>query len=123
MSNRKIPKANKYNAKKTDMDGITFDSKKEARRYIELKNLLSAGVISNLKLQPEFPLVVGVTPVKIRSRGYPNGRRVKYVADFQYISTDTGELVVEDVKGMDTSTSRLKRALVEAIYDVQVRVI
>lgn len=110
---------NKYNAKPTTVDGIRFASQKEARRYTELMLLASAGEISDLTLQPVFHLRCGGIPVLIRSKGYPNGRRAKYVADFSYIDR-AGSWIVEDTKGADTPVSRLKRALVEAEYNVQV---
>jgi hypothetical protein len=49
---------NKYHARKTELDGYIFDSKAEARRYSELKLLEVAGKISNLQLQPKYPIVV-----------------------------------------------------------------
>ena len=96
---------NKYNAKKTVIDGITFDSKKEAARYSELVLLEKSGHISNLRLQPEFPLMV-------------NGTKIgKYVADFSYL-TKSGNRVIEDVKSKATITSvyRLKKKILET-YD------
>ena len=114
---------NKYKAKRTTVDNITFDSMKEAERYEQLKLLESNGIIHNLELQPAFAIVIDGEPVKIRSKGFPNGRSVKYIADFQYILHRDNSVVVEDVKGMDTPLSRLKRALVESIYGVRVRVV
>lgn len=111
----------KYHARPVWIDGIRFASKREGQRYEELKLLARSGEIRDLELQPRFPIVVGDTPVKIRSAGYPNGRRVSYVADFKYRQGDRE--VVEDVKGMDTPVSQLKRALVEAVYGVNVRVV
>lgn len=114
---------NKYRAKKTVVDGITFDSKKEAERYSYLKQLRAAGAISDLCLQPKFPFIINGEPVRIRSAGFPNGRAVKYVADFAYFDNGTQQRVIEDVKGMDTPVSRLKRALVESLYGFQVRLV
>lgn len=116
----------KYGAKPTVVDGVRFASKKEARRYSALKLMVAAGQIEALELQPRFPLVIHSTPVVIRSKGFPNGRPVAYIADFAYREFDAhgpGVRIVEDVKGMDTPVSRLKRALVEAIYGVRVRVL
>ena len=77
-------KANKFNAKKTAVDGHTFDSKAEASRYIELKMLKKAKKIDRLELQPTFSLHV-------------DGELIgKYRADFLYIDLSTGEEVVED---------------------------
>lgn len=115
-------RSGKYNAKPMSVDGIRFASKKEGERYIHLKIRESRGEISRLELQPAFPLVINDRPVLMRSAGFPNGRKAKYVADFSYLEGD-GVCVVEDVKGMDTPVSRLKRALVEAIYGIRVVVV
>jgi len=111
------PKANKYSAKRTVVDGVTFHSKKEAKRYQELRMLERARLIERLELQPEFPIVIHGTPVR-----YASGRAVVYRADFRYRDLEAGgRTIVEDVKGMDTPLSRLKRALVETIYGIKVR--
>ncbi len=119
-----MKRRNKYGAVKTTVDGITFDSKREARRYGELKLLEKVGTISNLKLQPAFKLACGPNPVLIRSNGYPNGRQATYRADFSYNCSDGH--VVEDVKGgaaTDTPVSRLKRAMMEAQHGVKVEIV
>ena len=65
---------NKYKAVKTTIDGITFDSKREAKRYTELKILEKAGYITHLELQPEYPITI-------------NGIKLcKYIADFRYFT-------------------------------------
>lgn len=94
----------KYNAKKTIVDGITFDSKKEAARYSQLKLLEKTGVIYNLELQPHFLL-----QDKFRYKG-KTFRKVEYVADFRY-TDKTGATVVEDVKGFKTDVYSLKKKL------------
>ncbi len=94
--------AHKYRAKPTIIDGIRFDSKKEAARYEGLRMLQLAGAISGLELQPRFDL----------HTQRPDGTTVKvgtYVADFTYVNMANGEIVTEDVKGMLTSMYRLKR--------------
>lgn len=121
-------KPNKYKALKECVDGITFDSRKEARRYRDLKLLEAAGEISNIELQPNYPLSIlqpngTYLDVKIRSAGYPNGRRASYTADFRYQDKRSGRQIVEDVKGMDTTASRLRRAVVEAIYGIEIGLI
>jgi len=139
-------RASKFGAKPTYVDGIRFASKKEARRYEALKLLERAGVIRDLERQPRFPIVINGEPVKIRSHGSPNGRAVYYVADFRYFDTRENARIVEDVKGIpkprpqlptadprlpskppgmgsDTDVARLKRALVESIYGIRVRII
>lgn len=114
-------RGNKYSAKKSVVDGIKFDSKREARRYSDLKLLQGAGQIHNLELQVKYPLMVreGVH-VKSRTERYPNGRKVSYLADFRYFDVKTGAEIVEDVKGFDTPASRIKRACVEAYYGIQI---
>lgn len=80
-------KASIYGNKRTEVDGIKFQSKKEAKRYGELKLLLKAGKIGLLRLQVPYELNPGGT------------HSYKYIADFVYRLTDTGAEVVEDVKG------------------------
>lgn len=92
----------KYNAKKTIVDDITFDSGKEASRYGDLMIMQRAGIISNLILQPPFDIVM--CGIKCGS----------YRADFLYV--EEGEAVVEDVKGFKTAMYRFKKKLVEAQY-------
>lgn len=94
----------KYNNKKIKLDGHTFDSKLEARRYQELKLLERAGKIKNLKLQPRFELIP-----TMRWKG-KTLRVTKYIADFSYID-DLGNIVVEDTKGFETDVYKLKRKL------------
>ena len=95
----------KYKAKKVIVDGITFDSKKEARRYQELKLMERAGVIKGLVLQPCFLLQ---DKFKYKDK---TERKIKYIADFKYLDTRTGKTVVEDVKGYKTDVYKLKRKL------------
>ena len=47
----------KYRNKKVEVDGILFDSKKEANRYMELKLLEKAGEITDLKRQVRYELI------------------------------------------------------------------
>jgi hypothetical protein len=110
------PRKNKYSAKRTEVDGITFDSKAEANRYIKLKGLVEDGLIWGLELQPEYTFPINGEVLK-----YPSKRVVKYRADFRY-QTPAGE-VVEDVKGMDTMTSKIKRSLVKHIHKIEVQIV
>lgn len=112
-------RSNKYGAKRIRVNGHTFDSKREADRYKILKAMQMAREISELELQPQFPFMIGGKPVLMRSKGFPNGRRVKYVADFRYKDAD-GNTVIEDVKGYATDVYKLKKAVVEAIYGIKV---
>ena len=102
----------KYNAKKTAVDGITFDSRKEAERYKELKALELVGKIDRLELQPRF-----VLQDKHQCADGEKMRKVEYVADFEYIEKETGHTIVEDVKGMKTEAYKLKRKWFKCKYD------
>ena len=113
----------KYGNRKVQHGGYKFDSVRECDRYKELCLLQEAGEITLLEVQPKFPLRCGDEDIRIRSDRYPNGRRSSYYADFAYRDERTGERVVEDVKGWDTAVSRLKRAIVEAQYGVQVTIV
>ena len=84
----------KYNNRKTEREGITFDSKAEADRYTQLRVLEQFGQIVGLQRQVKFPLMVGA--VKLGD----------YIADFVYLKD--GVRVIEDVKGVQTPTFRWK---------------
>lgn len=99
-----VPKRSKYSSIPTEVDGHRFASRKEARRYSELKLMEQGGIIEGLELQPKFPLVV-------------NGEKIgTYIGDFRY--RVDGEDRVEDVKGVLTPVYRLKKKLVRALYGV-----
>ena len=112
----------KYRNRKVSYDGYIFDSIRERDRYVELRALCDQEKIKDLKMQPKFWLKCGGISVRIKSKGYPNGRRASYTADFAYEDT-LGTLHVEDVKGMDTSESRLRRAMVEAEYGISIEIV
>ena len=101
--------SSKYKAKKTKVDDITFDSKKEANRYNELKLLEKTGAISNLKRQVPYVL--------IEKSKY--GRTIRYLADFVY--TEKGETVVEDCKGVRTPVYRLKKRLMAEKFGILIK--
>src|SRR5262245_60447535 len=73
------PRRGKFGAIRVEVDGIKFASRKEARRYGELRVLERAGEISALRCQPRYPIVINGTAVK-----YPSGRALEYVGDFSY---------------------------------------
>lgn len=100
----------KYHSRKTEVDGITFDSKAESRRYMVLKLMEDQGTIKDLELQPRFLLQAAYT-----SGSGKKIRKLEYVADFLY-KTETGKVVVEDVKGMKTKEYRIKKKIFEKIY-------
>ena len=99
----------KYRNVPTTVDGKRFASKREAARYQTLVMRQRVGEIRGLECQPRYPLVV-------------NGVKVAtYVADFVYAVADTGELVVEDAKGVRTRDYVMKSKLLLALYGHQVR--
>jgi hypothetical protein len=105
-------KQNKYRNKKTIINNIVFDSKKEAKRYSELKLKLRAcdnSKITDLKLQPRFLL----------QKGYvKNGKKIReinYIADFSY-TDNKGNFIIEDVKGKKTKEYLLKKKMFGSIY-------
>lgn len=109
---------NKYGAKKTEIDGITFASKHEAERYIELKCMERAHLISDLQLQRVFTLI-GVQRDK---EGKIIERPCKYIADFAY-KDKNGSLIVEDAKSPATRTDvyKIKRKLMLSIYGIRIQ--
>ena len=104
----------KYNNTKKTVDGITFDSILEARRYVVLKSRLEAGMISDLRLQPHYTIMDGY---KDLSGTYI--RPVQYIADFSYINAD-GKRIVEDTKGVRTEAYVIKRKLVRDRFGVEI---
>ena len=99
----------KYGNVKTEVDGILFDSMREANRYGELKLLQKARHIRSLEMQPVFDLDV-------------NGQRIcRYRGDFKYYDVAKKDWVIEDCKGVRTPAYVLKRKLVKAIYDIDIQ--
>lgn len=101
---------NKYHNKKITIDGITFDSKKEGKRYLELKLLLKAKEIKDLELQPRFELQPSF---KKNNKTY---RKIEYIADFKYFDNKLNKIVVEDTKGFKTGVYLLKKKMFEYQY-------
>ena len=123
-----IPSRSKYGAKKVTRNGITYDSKKEADRHAELLLLERAGKITQLQRQVRFTLLPAHYEAYKRfgKNGQPlkDGRRcveraVSYVADFVY--TQDGKIVVEDVKGMRTKEYILKRKILLHFYGIRIK--
>jgi hypothetical protein len=100
--------ARKYKNCPTVVDGIRFASKREALRYCELKLLQKAGEISNLLLQPRYPMAVGGLHV------------CTYVADFTYHDVSTKRTITEDSKGVRTKEFIIKAKLFHALYGREV---
>lgn len=136
----------KYGAKKVTIDGVTFDSKKEARRFNDLTQLARAGQIVNLRRQVKFVLIPAQTKT-IERFSVKTGKRLKdkvvtvehecsYIADFVYevpISTnyineeghlvfaDGFETVVEDTKGFKTKDYIIKRKLMLHVHGIRIK--
>ncbi len=91
----------KFNAVRCEEDGIKFASKKERKRYLELKNLQRAGDIYFFLRQTPMHLSGGI----------------KYICDYQ-VFWSSGEVTFEDVKGMRTPMYKLKKKQVEALYPI-----
>lgn len=118
--------ANKYHNRKMEINGIRFDSRKEAQRYVQLMNAMRLGAIKDLRLQVDFTLQEAYTDCQGKRI-----RAVRYRADFTYqltgefptgVSADDRELwrryyiagvdtIVEDVKGVKTQAYKLKEKL------------
>ena len=107
----------KYGNKKTIVDGIAFDSAKEANRWSELKLLERAGEISFLERQASYVLI----PKQVRD-GRMVERPVVYKADFVYVDNKTNRTIVEDVKSEATKTKEyvIKRKLM--LYTQGIRI-
>lgn len=112
-------RGSKYGNKKTEVDGIVFDSKHEALRWIELKYMERAGLIRDLKRQVKFCLVPTIEGEgkKIRQRA------VYYVADFEYWEKnyDCWKRVVEDAKGVRTDVYKLKKKLMLWRHGIEIK--
>lgn len=103
-----VRRPNKYHAQAVEVNGITFASKKEAHRWVELVVLQSQGLIAGLGRQQRF---------KLNAEG---GRTVShYVADFVYL--ENGQEVVEDAKGVRTPMYKLKKKWMLAQYGILIR--
>lgn len=120
---------NKYGSKKVRIDGIVFDSKKEARRYQELLSLERAGAIQNLRRQVKYVLIPAQheKSTQVYTKGPQKGlskqgrlieRECSYIADFVY--TRDGETVVEDTKGFRTKEYVIKRKLLLYTYGLRI---
>ena len=121
----------KYHNRKVTVDGITFDSVKEANRYKELKVLERAGQVHDLQLQVKFKLIPAqrewtdeTTKSGKPKKGKVIEHEVSYIADFTY-KNRYGLLVVEDVKGYKKGEAYalfvLKRKLMLWIHGIRLK--
>ena len=127
----KTPNKSKYGAKKqtiTNSDGsvITFDSKKEMQRFIELRYMEQAGLISDLQRQVKFVLIPAQRePDTVGKRGgVKKGKtiekEVSYIADFTYTDKEGG-FIVEDVKGVKTPEYVIKRKMMLYFHKIRIK--
>jgi hypothetical protein len=108
-------KPQKYAAKRCSWNDIKFASKAELARFFQLLEMQKRGEISGLELQPVYVLAPSV-----RILGEKRKRpALRYVADFRYCKAP-GLEVVEDVKGLDTPVSRIKRHLMATVHGIHV---
>lgn len=102
-----VKKETKYKSISVILDGIFFRSTKEGNRYIELRFKQKMGLISELKLQVPFELIVEGILIE------------KYIADFTYI--ENGIFIVEDTKGKKLSDYRRKKKWMKNIYGIEIK--
>ena len=123
-------KSNKYGARKAVIDGEMFDSRKEARRWQELRLMERKGLISNLQRQVKFELIpnqyepTGEYYVRGEKKGQPKQKLIErscvYVADFVYRDSD-GKQIVEDTKGIRTKEYIIKRKLMFFVHKIKIK--
>ena len=114
----KAAKRNKFNASKVDCDGMTFDSKKEYKRYIELKAMQQRGEITRLEHHTKFELAPK-TKLEGEKKAKP---AVRYFADFTYYNGE-GKYIVEDVKSAATRklpSYRTKKHLMKTVHGIDI---
>lgn len=109
----------KYRAVRTTVDGITFDSKAEAARYLDLRLLEKAGLIEGLERQRTFELAPSVKYEGAKRASPP----LRYTADFSYLEWVGAKKVrvIEDTKGVLTTAFKIKRHLMKAQFGIEVR--
>lgn len=119
---------NKYRNKKIKTaDGLVFDSRKEYKRYVELKAMEYGGIITDLERQVKYVLIpTQREPDEIGKRGGIHKGRViekecSYLADFRYRVAETGEIVVEDTKGFRTAEYKIKRKLMLWVHHIRIK--
>ena len=117
-----------YNIKTRALDGTVFDSQKEARRWDELCMLQRAGKITDLQRQVKYELIPAQYETyerysqkgdRLKDGARVIERKVEYVADFVY-TTDIGENIVEDTKGVRTKDYIIKRKLMLAVHGIRI---
>ncbi|WP_445429252.1 DUF1064 domain-containing protein [Bacillus atrophaeus] len=108
--------ANKYGARKTQVDGITFDSRAEAKYYEQLKWLKVSKQIKDFKLQPRFLLQEAF------KKNGKTFRKIEYIADFEVHNLD-GSIEIIDIKGVETKEFAIKRKMYERNYEIPLKIL
>lgn len=111
----------KYRNKITILDGIRFDSRKEASRWAELKMLEKAGVIKDLRRQVKYILIPAQYMPGKRGKARLIERECVYIADFVYLDKTSEKTVVEDTKGVKTAAYIVKRKLMLWVHGIRIR--
>ena len=118
----------KYHNETVTVDGVTYDSRGEYRRWCFLKMMEQAGEISNLRYHVKYTLFPKGT---VDIRRLPDGREIElkrydrehwYEADFVYVNKK-GEEVVEDFKGYETLEFNEKRVMFKALYGKDIKIL
>lgn len=124
-------RSGKYNAKKVEIQGVKFDSEREAKRWMFLLDCQRKGLISELKRQVRFTLLPDEythvpkqlkTKVKIEKKRTFVG--VYYLADFVYWHVAKGRHIVEDIKISPKMVPRdyiLKEKMMHSIRHIDIR--
>lgn len=119
-------RSSKYHSEECTIDGETFDSRREARRWMDLRLLQQAGEIRDLRRQVKFVLIpTQREPDEIGPRGGVKPGKViekeaSYIADFVYTDARTGEMIVEDSKGFRTDAYILKRKMMLFVHGIRI---
>jgi hypothetical protein len=127
MAWRNYKSGSKYHSQKVSIAQEIFDSKKEARRWLELKNMEANGLISGLQRQKKFVLIPAQYepdtkgPRGGRIKGKLLEREVAYYADFVYFDEHEKDFVIEDTKGVRTAEYIIKRKLMLWLNGYQIR--
>ena len=115
-------KKEKYNRVKIEVDGIKFDSKREAKRYQSLQLLLKSGIIKGLRLQVRFRFNLEVTGEETEFKFPISGtkRKRSYIADFVYLDCQKKAWIVEDCKGFKNPEYKYKKKLMKDVFGVDI---
>lgn len=123
---QKPGKESKYHSEKVQIDGETFDSRREARRWMDLRLLERAGEIRDLRRQVKYILIPCqreapiITKTGKEKPGKVIEKECSYLADFVYQDARTGETIVEDAKGFRTEVYRIKKKLMLYVHGIRI---